>query len=336
MSVRAPFPYFGGKGHRRVTEPVWQAFGPQVNNYVEPFCGSLGMLLARPGGAGKIETVNDAAAAISNVWRAIQADPDAVAKWCDRPVNEVDMHAVHRWLVVRLNEMQEPLREDMDFFDAKVAGLWLWGACIWIGGGWCGGVRRGKPRPNLLSQGVMAYSPGRRPSFSEQGVHLPSIGNDRGVNGVAAPPTLDWMRCLCERLRGVKVCSGDWSRVVTPSALGKGKNVGGRRPTAVFIDAPYPHEGRDPYLYCEDDAEVWGQSQAWAVENGDDPELRIAVCGYSGATFPSSWREYAWKASRGYAGADNENRRLERVWLSPFCLPIDEQRSLFSGMEAAP
>lgn len=317
MRLRAPWPYFGGKGHRRVTEPVWQAFGPQVNNYVEPFCGSLGMLLARPGGAGKIETVNDAAAAISNVWRAIQAEPAEVAKWCDRPVNEVDTHAIHLWLVDRLSEMQEPLRTDMAYFDAKVAGLWLHGACVWIGGGWCGGVRRGKPRPNLLSQGVVTQ-------------RLPSIGNDRGVNGVAAPPTLDWMRRLCERLRHVKVCSGDWSRVVTPSVLGKGKNVGGRTPTAVFLDPPYPHDGRDPHLYGEDDAHVWGQAQAWAIENGDDPDLRIAVCGYSGATFPSSWREYAWKASRGYAGTDNENRRLERVWLSRHCLPIDEQRSLFA------
>jgi hypothetical protein len=276
------------------------------------------MLLARPGGAGKIEVVNDAAGAISNVWRAIQSAPDEVARWCDRPVNEVDMHAVHMWLVGRLTEMQEPLCSDMDYFDAKVAGLWLWGACIFIGGGWCGGIKRGRPRPNMLSQGVVTCS-----------TRLPSIGNDRGLNGVSAPPALEWLRRIAERLRGVKVCSGDWARVVTPSVLGKGKNVGGRTPTAVFIDAPYPHEGRDPNLYAEEDALVWDQSREWAIANGDDPELRIAVCGYAGAAFPSPWTELQWKAGRGYAGEDNENRVRERVWLSPHCLPLDEQPSLF-------
>jgi DNA adenine methylase len=54
---RAPFPWFGGK--RRVADVVWRAFGPTCPNYVEPFAGSLAVLLARPGGAGKIETVND-------------------------------------------------------------------------------------------------------------------------------------------------------------------------------------------------------------------------------------------------------------------------------------
>lgn len=57
MSVTAPFPWFGGK--RRVAAEVWAAFGADVPNYIEPFAGSLAVLLARPGGAGKIETVND-------------------------------------------------------------------------------------------------------------------------------------------------------------------------------------------------------------------------------------------------------------------------------------
>jgi hypothetical protein len=44
-TLRAPFPYFGGKS--RAAHLVWAAFG-DVPNYVEPFAGSLAVLLGRP------------------------------------------------------------------------------------------------------------------------------------------------------------------------------------------------------------------------------------------------------------------------------------------------
>lgn len=37
MTLKAPFPWFGGKS--RVADVVWRAFG-NVPNYVEPFFGS--------------------------------------------------------------------------------------------------------------------------------------------------------------------------------------------------------------------------------------------------------------------------------------------------------
>lgn len=43
----APFPYFGGKS--LVAGHVWDAFGGDVRNYVEPFAGSLAVMLACPG-----------------------------------------------------------------------------------------------------------------------------------------------------------------------------------------------------------------------------------------------------------------------------------------------
>lgn len=51
MTLKAPFPYFGGKS--RVTREVWARFG-DVPNYVEPFFGSGAVLLGRPpsGGGG--------------------------------------------------------------------------------------------------------------------------------------------------------------------------------------------------------------------------------------------------------------------------------------------
>jgi DNA adenine methylase len=130
--LRAPFPWFGGKS--RCATQVWNRFG-DVPNYVEPFFGSGAVLLGRPHEA-KIETVNDLDCLLANFWRALQADPDEVAWWADSSVNEADQHARHLWLCSQ-EEFRERMKTDPDFFDAKIAGWWVWGQCIYIGGGWC-------------------------------------------------------------------------------------------------------------------------------------------------------------------------------------------------------
>lgn len=342
--LRAPFPWFGGK--RRVASVVWQAFGANVNNYVEPFAGSLAVLLGRPGGAGKIETVNDIDRYVANFWRAVTAHPDAVAHYADWPVNEADLHARHRWLVNQ-TEFRERMHIDPDFFDVKVAGFWCWGICAWVGGGWCTQPRNRKhPKLDGIGKGVHsnvghadlgdAYSPGRRPAMTGpgSGCHLPALGNDRGINGVGAAPCTEWFRALQARLRRVRVACGDWTRVLGASVLGKGKNVGGRRPCAVFLDPPYASDLRSDELYGEDTAGLSAAAREWALEHGDDPDLRIALCGYAGEhEMPVGWTEYAWKAARGYASVDNDNREKERIWFSPHCLPLQAQGSLFAPME---
>lgn len=354
--LKAPFPWFGGK--RRVADVVWRAFG-NVPNYVEPFFGSGAVLLGRPHDA-KIETVNDADRYLCNFWRAVAADPLEVARHADWPVNEADLHARHVWLVNQV-EFRERMHTDPDFFDSKIAGWWVWGLCQWIGAGWCvepknqkhpklDGIGKGvhsnaahpelhQKRPEMTHTGkgvhaARAYSPGRRPQMSDagMGVHLPALGNDRGLNGVSAPPCAEWFLELQARLRRVRVACGDWTRILGPSVLGKGKNVGGRRPCAVFLDPPYAHDLRAAYLYAEDDSTLSARVREWALANGDDPELRIALCGYEGEhEMPASWQVHSWTAARGYAKAENNNRALERIWFSPHCLPLAAmQGSLFA------
>ena len=92
--LRSPFPWFGGK--RPVADVVWQRFG-DVRNYVEPFFGSGAVLLCRPDPRGT-ETVNDKDGFLSNFWRALQADPDGVARHANRMVNEIDLAAWRDWL----------------------------------------------------------------------------------------------------------------------------------------------------------------------------------------------------------------------------------------------
>lgn len=121
----------------------------------------------------------------------------------------------------------------------------------------------------------------------------------------------------------------------SPSVLGKGENVGGRKPCAVFLDPPYDDDLRSPELYGTDDGAISAAVREWALANGDDPDLRIALCGYAGEhEMPGTWTEHAWKGARGYASDENANRERERIWFSPHCLRLEQQTSLFAARPA--
>ena len=202
---QAPFPWFGGKS--RVAQMVWSRFGA-VDNYVEPFFGSGAVLFGRPDWRpGMTETANDKDGYVSNFWRAVSAAPEAVAKWADWPVNENDLHARHAWLVQHRGELSRRLEGDPCFFDAKIAGWWVWGLCSWIGGRWCSGdgpwsVVDGKLALGNNGQGINR----RRPHLSNsgQGINrqLPHLG-DRGQW------LQEWFERLQHRLRDVRICCGD-------------------------------------------------------------------------------------------------------------------------------
>lgn len=180
--LKAPFPAFGGKS--RVADLVWSRLG-DVTNYIEPFCRSAAVLLKRPH-APRVETVNDLDCYIANFWRAVQADPEGVAVFADWPVSEADLHARHRWLVLsRESEgWRQAMRTDPDHFDVRIAGWWVWGACCWIGGGWCDDTGR-------TADGS---TQDRRPVLSQAGKYcqMPSLSGEagaagRGVHAIAGP-----------------------------------------------------------------------------------------------------------------------------------------------------
>jgi hypothetical protein len=68
----------------------------------------------------------------------------------------------------------------------------------------------------------------------------------------------------------------------------------------------------------------------WCVENGDNPLLRIALCGYEGEhEIPKSWGAYRWNAGEGYGSqADDRsgNGKREVIWFSPSCLRARQGR----------
>ena len=114
-ALTAPFPYYGGKS--RHAKEIWKRFGrPDV--YAEPFAGSLAVLLGRANPCRR-EVVCDLDGHIANFWRAMQADPDEVARWADYPTIHQDLTARHRWLTAWCREHSARLSEDPFYYDAR-------------------------------------------------------------------------------------------------------------------------------------------------------------------------------------------------------------------------
>jgi hypothetical protein len=321
--LRAPFPWFGSKA--RAASLIWRALG-DVPNFVDPFCGSLSVLLARPH-APRTETVNDRDGMVANFWRALAADPDEVARWCDWPISEIDLHARHAWLRGR-DDFREHMLADPDFYDAKIAGWWVWGLSQWIGDGWCSESSSQRMKLPLLGGtsgvGVHRKLPdlgGTDGRTSQRGVHRVELGRDTSGEALR-----EYLRGLARRLRRVRVACGDWSRVVTPSVTWK------HGLTGIVLDAPY-REGNMDYAAGGTGTGLSAEVRAWALEAGARADVRIALCGLEGEhEMPASWRCVAWTAHGGYGSqgeTENQNRHRERIWFSPACLDTTIQPSLF-------
>ena len=315
--LQAPFPYFGGK--RKAAETVWPAFG-RVDNYVEPFAGSAAMLLAAPPDATRIETINDFDGFVANFWRALAHDPDAVAHAADWPVNEVDLMARHSWLVRHRQPITERLCADPAWYDARSAGWWVWGACNWIGSGWCSGDGP------WVHDGTRLV---RKEGDAGKGINrkLPHLGDaGKGINRQLPDSSTprgefirSWMRELHQRLRDVRVTCGDWGRVVKDSITTR------HGLTAVFLDPPYTKGAMD-YSAGGMGLGIADDVRAWCAANGSNPQLRVVLCGHAGehdALLQQGWHTRAWKAGGGYALTDEAiaNAKSETIWCSPHCVP---------------
>jgi hypothetical protein len=175
-------------------------------------------------------------------------------------------------------------------------------------------------------QGIFSSNvAGKRPHLSGRGTGIGIHGDESSENLYA------YMCALRSRLRRVRVCCGDWNRVLGPSVTVKHGVCG------VFLDPPYDmrvvsssESGRDGAaptdgLYSNHDNDLSRDVRAWAIENGDNPLLRIALCGYEGEhEFPATWECVPWKAHGGYGSQRGDrgykNASRERIWFSPHCV----------------
>ncbi len=273
--IDAPVVYFGGKS--RAAALIWERLG-NVPNFVDPFMGSMAVLLGRPHPTEKrgLETCNDADGFVVNAYRAIRHDPELTAHFADWPVSECDMTARHAWIVRRRENLVAELMGDPEFFDAKIAGWFLHGVACWIGSGYASGqgpwvVEGGllvdsRKLPHLAgNKGVNPEDPssedgdesGQLPAMGEQpgvGRQLPSLGSATfcGVNrqlprmgpgrGVEREASLiAWFLDLADRLRDVRITCGDWSRILGPSVTTANGTTG------LVLDPPYSG-GRRPQV----------------------------------------------------------------------------------------
>ena len=199
---KAPFPWFGGKRH--AAEHVWAALG-DVDHYVEPFCGTMAVLLERPHPCNRpyySETVSDADGLLVNAWRSIQWYPDEVAEYASWPVSESDkiarqiacIEAYAKW---RTEKTLDLLAGSAEWCDPKIAGWWLYGVCCQIGafaydGPWMADPVTGRitktGRPGVSRDRPLVVSGGtgvNRPQLREPGVlrNRPHLSNNgQGVN----------------------------------------------------------------------------------------------------------------------------------------------------------
>lgn len=293
-----PIPYMGGK--RRVAPAVWARIGAgDLARYVEPFAGGLAVLLGRPQLHGH-EVVGDAFCLVANFWRAVAWAPDDVAMHMDWPVIQVDLVARRAWLKRTAPTLEAKLREDPLFFDPRAAGWWAWVMSVAMGEG---REHNGEARPTTGSKGVCSSRIRRAPRPRAE---LEAL-----------------CQALAERLKATTILSCDWTGLVTPGALWSHTHA--PAPVGVFLDPPYllqaTSSGRPSYAHH---GNVALAVRAWALANGDNPRLRIALCGYASEhedAMPASWERLTW-TSVGYAKTAEARaiRTQERIWFSPHCL----------------
>lgn len=284
--AKLPYPWFGGKS--QVASLVWERFG-DVRNYVEPFFGGGAVLLNRPAWhTGRVETINDINAFLTNFWRAVKADPDAVAHHADWPVNEIDLAARRDWLFKQTGHI-EAMMQDPDWYDAKLAGVWVWGVWVW---GVCSTIGQ------------------------EWNISSIEIGPCKGIHSIHAKRSLrDYFHSLQDRLKCVTVICGDWKRLTSYTATTY------QGTTGMFLDPPYI-DGCDA-VYKNHTHDVRAEVRDYCLAHGD--EIRIALCGYEGEhDMPAEWDCEAWKANGGYENTGNgrgkANCKRERIWFSPACI----------------
>lgn len=295
------FKYDGGK--RDAAPLIWKRFGWDIPNYIEPFCGGLSVLLARPiydmrelEPKHRRELANDTNLFLINFWRTIQQQNiEELVKRMEFPAQEEELLARRRRMMERRFELAEKIR-NVDYYDPEIAAYWLYIQRQWIGGG------GDDPNTNPALKMVEALEP----DF---------MGNSIG----------DHLRFIQARTRHIRFFSGDWKRPLQSAT--QTINIG---TTGVFLDPPYINTSKI-YKGRLDEGDPENQvpleARRWALEFGQYPEFRIAYCGYSHhhkGVFPedkNGWIKKQWKIKNGRSlPGDNKLVEIDTVWFSPHCL----------------
>lgn len=183
----------------------------------------------------------------------------------------------------------------MIFFDAKLAGFWVWGSSLWIGSGFPNG---NKGRISMSSAGKGIHSKRMKLNILK---NLESISN---------------------RLRHVRVHCGDWKSICGGDWQ---DNCG---VCGIFFDPPYSdYANRCKDLYRVDSENCAHEVRQWCIKRGSSKSYRIVLAGYfeeHEELLNHGWRFQRWTAQGGLASQSDkqgrENRFRETLFISPYCV----------------
>lgn len=291
---KSHFVWYGGKS--KIAPLVWQFFDPRVPAYVEPFAGSAAVLIHRPYYSDKFfELINDNDGFVVNYFRSIKFDAEKVAEFARKPRYHDELDAVRKYMHDYSFSLANQVRSDLKYYDAEIAGYWVWGLALHV-------------QTEMTSKAHQ-----KRPTLHRQGILAKGFDIDKEFELLAC------------RLSSVDVHHGDWKKILSGYTLKKTKHEYGI--TAVFLDPPYRMLGRTR-VYDQEDNDASDEARAWCKKNGDDPLLRIILCGYGDEhqeLESLGWTTQKWKGEAFTSG--NDNYMKETMWISPHC--VRQEVSLF-------
>lgn len=311
IKLLPPFTWFGGK--RRVVDIVWENFGSRIPNYIEPFGGGLAVLLGRPlfdwdideFRKQCIESYNDLDHFVLNFWRSVTlGDIDEIVKVSNDIIShETEIIARRRFLEEWDEDFAVKMKE-VDFYDEKVAGMWLYVLRNWIGGG--------ATDFNISVQKKMPAVRKYRAGWHKRDPHK-------------------HLKVLKERLAATRGMARDWKDFLTSATQTTNQGL-----TGVFLDPPYI--GTEDYYSGTSkskpkrhsiaaDVDAWALEKALEKDKNGSKQFKIAVCGYEHNFNPEykeqGWDLTFWKPNATFPGSKNsdDNRLdvIEVVAFSPSC-----------------
>jgi site-specific DNA-adenine methylase len=299
MKLTAPFAYFGNKA--RIAPEVWSLLG-DVQVYIEPFCGACGVLLGRPANhRGSLEVVNDCSGLLVNMWRAMRHSPRETAFFAFGMNSEIDYHAIYSYFnTFDYASFVQRLETEPEFCDPKMAGWYIQLNTLQIGNG---GLRE-------YAGGLMAIN-----AISGKGGGVFRMSFEDREAAIR-----DWFVRLSRRLQNVRVCYGDWSRVLTRNLLAADCGVG---TCGILFDPPY-EQGQEVYGKFTMGKNLTGEAISVQVRNwikaSYAPNQKIILCGYrddhDDLLDIGFWRK-EWKPYKGYSKKQCFDTHKEVLWCSP-------------------
>ncbi|MCY4356862.1 MAG: hypothetical protein OXD01_04995 [Gammaproteobacteria bacterium] len=233
------------------------------------------------------------------------------------------MTARHKWLIKWGNQHKQKIIDDAEYFDMKVAGWWVWGISLWIGGGWCAEPvdnRRPTIDPRGGAKGIQALS--KRPIIKPSG----------GFGGTQAlqykNQLVEFIGRLSERLKNVIVLGGDWSKCLGDTPLMHTPDSP-KPPVSVLLDPPYLTEKRTTSLYISDidgtSDHVALQSWKWALDNAQ--KYKIAYCCHEGDfELPEGWIKHTQKFPS--TKLRDKGKQEDCIMFSPLCHSEKPQKEM--------